>query len=151
MVSDRRRCHNRVLTKIVMGAGASSLTPTASAVDLLKALDDVNKQAQAVPVAEQTAAQLASLAKKLEEITKTAQTLAEAKAKADLAKGLKSKGASKDAANDKLIGQWGLSTFKQFDTDKNGKLSKKECVSLESTASGSSAVLPILVPVLHPC
>ena len=123
-----------------MGAGASSLKPDAGAVDLLKALDECNKSAQAVPIAEQTAAQVASLAKKLTEITAVAQKLAEEKAKLDLAKGLKSNKASSD---DKLIGQWGLSTFKQFDTDKNGKLSKKELSrALKSLPKTKPATIP---------
>lgn len=123
-----------------MGAGASSLKPDAGAVDLLKALDDLNKSAQAVPLSDQTAAQVASLAKKLSEITSVAQKLAEEKAKLDLAKGLKT---SKASADDKLIGQWGLSTFKQFDTDKNGKLSKKELArALKSLPKTKPASIP---------
>ena len=127
-----------------MGGGASSLKYDAPesvpAPDLLKALDETNKAAQAVPLNEQTAAQISSLAKKLEEFAKVAGALAEAKAKADLGKGLKSKGASNDA---KMIGQWGLSVFKQFDTDKNGKLSKKELArALKSLPKTKPASIP---------
>jgi Ca2+-binding EF-hand superfamily protein len=96
-----------------MGAGASTASPTA-APDLVAALAALTKEAQAVPMAEQTSAQVKALADRLGELQAAANKIAANKA------------ATETSAEGVSVAEWGLSVFKQFDTSKDGKISTKE-------------------------
>ena len=69
-----------LFTSFIMGAGASSQSAPAAPADLLTALDELNQQAQKVPIAEQTSVQLLKLAERLGSLQAAATALAQSKA-----------------------------------------------------------------------
>ena len=138
-----------------MGAGASSQQQPTVAADLLSAVDELSTQAKEVPVGEQTSAQLNSLAERLGQLQAAAAAMATAKAATETKSTAEAAEAATEAATETKapdpepaaaepekpekpaeptaadpalpsVADWGLSVFKQFDTDKDGKLSNKE-------------------------